>query len=172
MSDSLQPHGLLHARLPCPLPSPGVCSNSCPLSQCCHPFCHPLLLPSIFPNIRVFSNELAICIRWPNYWSFRFSISPSNEYSLVDFQSIISWFKGWFPLGLTGFIFLQSKGLSRAFSSTTVWRHQFLGTQSFLLYRSHIHTWCFSSSHVSAHSWWIFPIDNSSVGVYNRWFFL
>ena len=90
MSDSLQPHGLLHARLPCPLPSPGVCSNSCPLSQCCHPFCHPLLLPSIFPNIRVFSNELAICIRWPNYWSFRFSISPSNEYSLVDFQSIIS----------------------------------------------------------------------------------
>ena len=90
VSGSLQSHGLLHSRLPCPLPSPGVCSNSCPLSQCCHPFCHPLLLlPSIFPNIRVFSNELAICIRWPNYWSFSFSISPSNEYSLVDFQSII-----------------------------------------------------------------------------------
>ena len=80
MSDSLQPHGLQHARLPCPSLSPGVCSNSCPLSQWCHPtilFCHPCLL---LPGIRVFSNELSFCIRWPKYWSFSFSISPSNEY--------------------------------------------------------------------------------------------
>ena len=64
-------------------------------------FCHPcLLLPSIFPSIRVFSNELAVCIRWPKYWSFSFSISPSNEYS------------GLIPLGMTGLISLQSKGLS------------------------------------------------------------
>ena len=64
-----------------------------------------LLLPSIFPNIRVFSNELALCIRWPTYWSFSFSISPSN-----DIQS-------WFPLGWTGWISLQSKGLSRVSST-------------------------------------------------------
>ena len=66
--------------------------------------CRPLLLPpSIFPSIRVFSNESILCIRWPNYWSLSFSISPSNEYS------------GWFPLGLTGLIFLKSKELSRVF---------------------------------------------------------
>ena len=62
--------------------------------------CPLLLLLSIFPSIRVFSNESVLCIRWPKYWSFSFSISPSNEYS------------GWFPLGWTGWISLQSKGLS------------------------------------------------------------
>ena len=73
-------------------------------------FCHPLLLlPSIFPSIRVFSNELALHIRWPKYWSFSFSISitPSSEYS------------GLISFGLTGLISLQSKGLSRVFSNTT-----------------------------------------------------
>ena len=91
MPDSLQPHGLQHARLPCPSVSPGVCSNSCPLSKWCHPtiLCYPLLLPSIFPSIRVFSNESALHIRWPKYWNF--SISPSNEYSgLSSFR--IDWF--------------------------------------------------------------------------------
>ena len=101
MSDSLRPHGLQHARLPCPSPSPRVCSNSCPPQRgliesvipsnhliLCHPY---LLLPSIFPSIRVFSNELALCIRWPKYWSFSFSISPSNEYSgLISFR--MDWF--------------------------------------------------------------------------------
>ena len=73
--------------------------------------------PSIFPSIRVFSNESALCIRWPKYWSFSFSISPSNEYSgLISF--------GW-----TGWIFLQSKELSRVFSNPTVQKHQFLGAQ-------------------------------------------
>ena len=84
MSDSLQPHGLQHARPPCPWPTPGVYSNSCPLSQWCHPTissCHPFLLPSIFPSIRVFSNELFLYIRWPKHWSFSFNISPSNECS-------------------------------------------------------------------------------------------
>ena len=95
MSDSLWPHGLQHARLPCPSPTPGAYSNSCPLSQWCHPtnliLCHPLLLSlSILPSIRVFSNESALCIRWPKYWSFSFSISPSNEYSgLISFR--IDW---------------------------------------------------------------------------------
>ena len=95
MSDSLQPDGVQHSRLPCPSPSPGVCSNSCPLNQQCHPTiqaCCPLLLrASVFPSIRVFSSELALHIRWPEYWGFSFSISPSNEYSgLISFR--IDWF--------------------------------------------------------------------------------
>ena len=81
-------------------------------------FCCPLLLPpSIFPSIRVFSNEPVLCIRWPKYWSFSFSIGSFNEYP------------GLISLGLTGWISLQSKGLSRVFSNTTVQNHQFFGTQ-------------------------------------------
>ena len=90
MSDSLQPHGLQHSRLPCPSPMPGACSNSCPVSdaiQPSHPLSSPLLLPSIFPSIRIFSNESVLHIRWPKYWSFSFSISPSNAYSgLISFR--------------------------------------------------------------------------------------
>ena len=89
--------------------------------------CPLLLLPSIFPSIRVFSNESALCIRWPKYWSF--SISLSND------------IQGWFPLGWTGWISLLSKGLSRAFSSSTVWKHQFFITQPYLWSNSHIWTW-------------------------------
>ena len=77
-------------------------------------FCHPLLfLPSIPASIRVFSNESALCSRWPKYWSFSFSISPSNEHP------------GLISLGWTDWISLQSKGLSRVFSNTTVQKHQF-----------------------------------------------
>ena len=91
MSNSLQPHGLQHARPPCLSPIPGVYSNSCPLSWWWHPaisFCYPLLLPpSVFPRIGVFSNESVLRIRWPEYWSFSFNISPSNEYSgLISFR--------------------------------------------------------------------------------------
>ena len=87
--------GLQHARFPCPSPFPGAWSNSCPLSWWHHPTissCHPLhLLSLIFPNIRLFSNELALCFRWPKYWRFRFGISLSNEYSrLISFS--IEWF--------------------------------------------------------------------------------
>ena len=79
-------------------------------------FCQPLLLlPSIFPSIRVFSNESALCIRWPKDWNFSFSINPSNEYPR------------WFPLGLPDLISLLSKGLSRVFSNTTIQKRQFLG---------------------------------------------
>ena len=95
------------------------------LILCC-PF---LLLPSIFPSIRVFSKESVLCIRWPKYWRFSFSISPSNEY------------QGWSPLGLTGLISLQFKGLSRVFSSTIVQKHQFFSAQPSLWSNSHIHTW-------------------------------
>ena len=92
--------------------------------------CRPvLLLPSIIPSIRVFSNESALHIRWPKYWSFSFNISPSNEYS------------DWFPLGWTGWISLQSKGLSRVFSNTTVQNHQFFSVQLSLWSNSHTRTW-------------------------------
>ena len=95
MSTSLWPYGLQYARLPYPLLSLGVCSNSCPLNQWCHPTISssvvPFFLPSVFPSIRVFSNESALHNRWPKYWSFSFSISPSNEYSrLICFR--IDWF--------------------------------------------------------------------------------
>ena len=83
-------------------------------------FYHPLLhLPSIFPSIRVFSNESTLHIRWPKYWSFTFNISPSNEHP--------------------GLISLQSKGLSRVFSNTTVQKHQFFGAQPSSQSNSHIH---------------------------------
>ena len=88
MSDPLWPNGLQHARLPCPSPTPGAYSNSCPSRRWCHPISHPLLLPpSIFPSIRVFSNEPVLHIRWPKHWSFSFNISPFNEYSgLISFR--------------------------------------------------------------------------------------
>ena len=89
--------------------------------------CPLLLLPSIFPSIRVISNESALCIRWPKYWSF--SMSPSSN------------IQGWFHLGLTGLIFLQSKGLSRVFSNTTVQKPEFVDTQPSLWASSHIHMW-------------------------------
>ena len=91
VSDSFWHHGLQHARLLFPAPTPGAYSNSCPLSWWCHPTissCHPLLLLlSIFPSIRVFSNESVLLITRPKYWSFSFNISPSIEYSgLISFR--------------------------------------------------------------------------------------
>ena len=128
---TLLPHGLQHTRLPCPSLSPGLCSNSCPLSWSCHPVissCHPLLLlPSIFPSIRVFSKEVA-------FVSGDQSIGASASVLPMNIQ-------GWFPLGLTSWISLLSKGLSRVFSNTTIQKHQFFSTQPFLWSNSHIHTW-------------------------------
>ena len=106
----------------------------CPLSRWCHSTisssCQPLLLlPSIFPGIRVFSSDSVLHIRWPQYWGFRFSsVLPMN-------------IQDWFPLGLTGLISLLSKGFSRVFSTTTVQKHQFFGTQLSLWSNSHIHIW-------------------------------
>ena len=91
--------------------------------------CRPLLLlPPIPPSIRVFSNESALCIRWPKYWSFSFNISPSNEHTVLI---SLSW---------TGWISLQSKGLSRVFFNTTAQKHQFLGPQLSSRSDFHIHT--------------------------------
>ena len=90
VSGSLQPHGLWHARPPCPSPTPGVHSNPMSIESVMQSnhliLCRSLLLPpSIFPSIRVFSNESVLPIRWPKYWSFSFSISRSKEYSGLIF---------------------------------------------------------------------------------------
>ena len=91
---SLWPCEPQYARPPYPSPTPGVHPNPCPLSQWCHPAisscCPLLLLPSVFPSIRIFSNESALCIRWPKYWNFSFNISPSGylNYSL----SLPAWY--------------------------------------------------------------------------------
>ena len=116
----------------CPSLFPRVCSNSCPLSRWCHPTIsssnHPFSLwPLIFPSIRAFSNEWALHIKWPEYWTFK-SVLPMN-------------IQGWFPLGLTGLISLQSRGLSRVLSKTTVQKHQFFGIQASLWFTSHSYTW-------------------------------
>ena len=92
--------------------------------------CRPLLLLlSMFSNIRVFSKELALYIRWPKYWHLSFSISPSNNC------------EDWFPLGWTVWLSLQSMGLTRVFSNTTVQKHQFFGVQPSLWSNFHFHTW-------------------------------
>ena len=91
----------------------------------CH---HLFFLPSIFPSIRVFSNKSALCIRWPKYWSFSFSISPSNEYS-----GLISFSIDWFDL-------LAVQGTLKSFLPTTIQKHQFFNAQPSLWSSSHIHT--------------------------------
>ena len=119
MSDSLQPHGLQHARLPCPSLSPRACSNSCPSSQWCH--------PTISSSVAPFS-----CLpSFPASGSFPMSkFFPSGDQSIGASASVVPMnIKGWFPLGWTGLISLLSKGLSRVFSRTTVQTHQFCATQ-------------------------------------------
>ena len=122
MSDSLQSHGLQHARHPCPSPTPGTGSDlmsiksvmpSNHLILCCR----LLLLPSIFPSIRGFSNESVLHIRWPKYWSFSFSISPCNEYS-----GLISFSIDWFDL-------LAVQSTLKSLLQHTVQKHQFFGAQ-------------------------------------------
>ena len=121
MSNLLQPHGLHRSRLPCPSLSPGVCSDFTSILSNHLILCQPLLLlPSIFLSIRAFPNESALPIRWPEYWSFSFSnILPMN-------------IQGCFPLGWTGLISLQSKGVSRVFSRSAIRKHQSFGTEPFL----------------------------------------
>ena len=128
-----------HTRPPCPSPTPGVHTNSwsshklmsiksvMPSSHLI--LCRPLLfLPPTTPSIRIFSNESTLRMRWPKYWSFSFSISPSKEHpGLISFR-------------MDGWISLQSKGFSRVFSNITVQKHQFFGTQPSSQSNSHIHT--------------------------------
>ena len=134
VSDSLRPHQSQHTRPPCPSPTRGVHSNSCPSSRWCHPAVSSSVVPfSSCPNPsqhQVFSNESTLCMRWPKYWSFSFSISPSNEH-----PGLISFRMDWLDL-------LAVQGtLKRVFSNTTVQKHQFFGAQLSSQSNSHIHTW-------------------------------
>ena len=131
MSDSLRPHGLQHTRLPCPLLSPWICSDSYPFSRWCHPTisCCPLLfLPSIFPCIRVPSSEFSFCVRWPENWSFNFSISPSNEY-----WGLISFRIGWLDL-LEVQVTLKSLLQHHDLKASVLWCSAFLKVQLSHLY--------------------------------------
>ena len=134
MADSLRPHEPQHARLPCPSPPPGDCSNSCPSSQWCH--------PTISSCVTAFSS----CLQsFPASGSFQMNQLFASGGQSIGASASASVFPvnihGWFPLGWTGLISLQSKGLSRVFSSTTVQTHQFFGAQLFSQSNSHIHTW-------------------------------
>ena len=118
MSDSLQPHGLQHARLPCPSPTPGTCLNPCSSSQ----WCHPIILSSVF--------HFSSCLQYlPASWSFLMSqlfASCGQSIGALDSASVLPMnTQDWSHLGLTGLISLQSKGLSSIFSKTTVQKHQF-----------------------------------------------
>ena len=130
MSDSLQPHESQHARHPCPSPTPGVHSDSNPASQRCHPATSSSVIPfsscSQSLPASVFSSESALHMRWPMYWSFSFSIVPSKEIPGLIFR--IDWLD-----------LLQSKGLSRVLSNTTLQKHQFFGAQLSSQSNSHIH---------------------------------
>ena len=131
LSDSLWPHGLQHARIPCPSPTPGTYSNSCPLRW----WCHPTISSSVIP----FSHLQSFLVSGPFPVSQLFALGGQNIGASASVLPVH--IQGWFPLGLTCLISLLSKGLSRVFSSTTVQKHQFLGTQPCLWFSSHIRTW-------------------------------
>ena len=116
------PHGLWHARLHCPSLSPGNCSNSCPLSCCCYPTISSSVT-LLFSCLRSFPASRSFPMSWL-FASSSQSIGASGSVLTVPMNT-----QGWFPLGLNGLISLQSKELSKGFSSTTVWKHQFFGAQ-------------------------------------------
>ena len=121
-----------HARLPCPSPSPGACSNSCPLSW----WCHPTILSSVIP----FSSCLQSFPESGPFLMSQFFTSGSQSIGVSASAPVLPVnIQDWFPLGWTGWISLQSKGLSRVFSNTTVQNHQFVASQPYLWPNSHIH---------------------------------
>ena len=134
VSNSLWPPGLQNARLPCPSPTLGDQSNSCPSSQ----WCHPTILSSVVP--------FTSCLQsFPASWSFQMSqffASGGQSIEASASKSVLPMsIQDWFPLGWTGWISLQFKGLSRVFSNTSVQKHQFFSAQLSLVSNSHIHTW-------------------------------
>ena len=135
MSNSLWPHGLRHARLPCPSPIPGACSNSCALSWWCHPTISSLVVPS--PPAFNLSQHQGL-FKWVSQLitSGGQSIGVSASASVLPMN-----IQDWFPLQWTGWISFQAKGLSRVFCNTTVQKHQFFATQLTSWSNSHIHTW-------------------------------
>ena len=132
MSDSLWPRGLQHARPPYPSPTPGVCSNSCPLSRWCHPTISSFVVP--FSCLQSFPAS--------GFWPMsQFFTSGGQSIGAYASSSVLPMnIQDWFPLGLTGLISLQSKGLSRVFSNTTDQKHQFFSAQLSSQSNFHIHT--------------------------------
>ena len=119
LSDSLQPYEMQHTRPHCPSPAPRACSNSCPLSRWCH--------PTIWSSVVPFSSHLR---SFPASGSFQYFTSGGQSIGVSISVSVLPMnIQDWFPLGLTGWISLQSKGLSGVFSNTAVQKHQFLSTQ-------------------------------------------
>ena len=146
VSDSLWPHALQHARLLCSSPTPQACSNSCPSSW----WCHPTISSSVVP----FSS----CLQsFPASGSFPVSqliISGGQSIGASASASVLSMnIQDWFPLGWSGLISLQFKGLSRVFSNTTVQKRQFFHTQPSLWSNSHIHTWLLEKPYLVRESW-------------------
>ena len=134
VSDSLQPHEPQHARPPCPSPNPGIYPNPCPLSRWGHPtISSSVILFSSCPQSFPASGSFPISQLFP--WGGQ-SIGVSASTSVLPMNT-----QDWFPLGWTGWISLQSKGLSRVFSNTTIQKHQFFGAQLSSQSNSHIHTW-------------------------------
>ena len=134
VSDSLWPHESQHARPPCPSPTPRVLSNSCPLSR----WCHPAISSSLFP----FSScpqSFPASESFPMSQLFAWGGQSTGASALASFLPKKS--QGWSPSEWTGWISLQSKGLSRVFSNTTVQKHHFFSTQLSSQSNSHIHTW-------------------------------
>ena len=139
MSDSLWPHGLQHTRFLCPPLSPRICSNSCPLSQwCC------LTISSSASPFSFCLQSFPASGSFPMGWLFTSGGQSIGTLALASVFPI--YIQGWFPLGLTGLISLQSKGLSRVFSSTTVQKHQFFHTQEEWNFDFHTSLW--SNSHI------------------------
>ena len=134
MSGSLQPHEPQHARPPCPSPTTRVHPNPCSLSQWCHPTISSSGVP-FSSCLQSFPASGSFLISWL-FASGGQSIGASASVSVLPMN-----IQDWFPLGLTDWISLQFKGLSRVFSNTTVEKHQFFSTQPFLQSSSHIHTW-------------------------------
>ena len=135
MSDSLRPHESQHARPPCPSPTPGVYPNSCPLSRWCHPAISSSVIPFSCCPQSLPAESGSFLISQLFAWGGQ-SIGGSASASVLPMNT-----QDWSPLGWTGWISLQSKGLSRVFSSTTPQKHQFFGTQLSSQSNSHIHTW-------------------------------
>ena len=130
MSDFLQPHELQHTRLPCPSSTPGAYSNSCPLSQ----WCHPTISSSVVPFVSCLQS-------FPASGSFQMSLCLTSGGQSIGVSAAVPILpkniQDWFPLGWTGWISLESKGLSRVFSNTTVQKQQFFSTQLSLQSNSH-----------------------------------
>ena len=139
MSDSLQPHGLQHPRLPCPSPTPRACSNSCPSIQ----WCHPTISSSVVP----LSSHLQSFPASGYFPMSQFFTSGGQSIGVSASASVLPKnIQDWFPLGLTDWISLQFKGLSRVFSNTTNQKHQFFSVQPSLWSNSHMHTWLLENS--------------------------